>query len=180
MAKKSLKATLSVKSINNLIKDVEAYQNSFQKKCEEFVRELAKSGITVAEGNTGNFGKYITFSIETDPQVDGCKVLLLATNTGIIKSEWKTLEGNKTAEVSPLLVLEFGTGLKAENPKNIPGVGTGTFPGGSHGGEPGWWWMDLNDVWHYSTGMSPKQPMYKASLHMAETYKEVAKKVFGR
>ena len=176
---KKFKTDLSVKGINNLIKQLNDYQSDLQKKCEEYVRLLAEEGIDVAQQNVGNFGKYITFTVKTNQDQDGCKAVMLATNTGIIKSQWKTKEGVKSADVSPLLMVEFGSGLKAKNPKNIPGVGTGTFPGGTHGNEPGWWYMDLNDVWHYSTGMEPKQPMYKASLRIANETVRIAKVVFG-
>lgn len=179
MAKRVFQSDLSVQGINNLINQLEDYQNELQKKCEEYVRMLADSGIDVAQQNTGNYGKYITFTVQTNPEKDGCKAVMLATNTGIIKSEWQTKDGVKTADVSPLLVIEFGSGLKAENPKNIPGVGTGTFPGGTHGNEPGWWYMDLDGVWHYATGVSPKQPMYKASLIIREKAISKAREVFG-
>lgn len=178
MAKKFTE-DLSVKGINNLIKQLNDYQNNLQKKCEEYVKQLAEAGIKVAQENVGNFGKYITFTVKTNPEKDGCTAILLATNTGIIKSEWQTKDGIKSADVSPLLMVEFGSGLKAENPKNIPGVGTGTFPGGTHGNEPGWWYMDLEGAWHYSTGISPKQPMYKASLKIKEKIINTAKVVFG-
>lgn len=170
---------LSVEGLNNLAKQIRDYQRNLKNKCEEYVRQLAKAGIDVAQQNTGNYGKYITFTVQTNPEKDGCKAVMLATNTGIIKSEWQTKDGVKTADVSPLLVIEFGSGLKAENPKNIPGVGTGTFPGGTHGNEPGWWYMDLDGVWHYATGVSPKQPMYKASLIIREKAISKAREVFG-
>ena len=68
--------------------------------------------------------------------------------------------------------------LKAENPANIPGVGTGTFPGGKHGSEPGWYYMDLEGNWHYSTGVSPKMPMYYTGKELSEKVVAIAKEVF--
>ena len=75
-------------------------------------------------------------------------------------------------------MLEFGSGLKAENPANIPGVGTGTFPGGKHGTEPGWYYMDLEGKWHYSTGISPKMPMYNAGKELREKVVAIAREIF--
>ena len=176
---------LSVKGLNNLIKQLKQYESGLHKKCEEYVKRLAESGVEVAQQNVGNFGKYLTFTVKTNPEKDGCTALIYATNTGIIHSEWQTKEGVKSADVSPLLFVEFGTGLKAQNPKGIPGVGTGTFPGGTHGTEPGWWYateLDENGKptnWHYSTGLSPLQPMYKASLEITEKAVSVAHDVFG-
>ena len=70
--------------------------------------------------------------------------------------------------------------LRTKNPMNVLGVGTGTFPGGTHGADPeGWWYMDLDGVWHHSYGMTPKMPMYHASLAIMSNVQRVAKEVFG-
>lgn len=181
MAKKVLKANIfSTSSIQELQKQLKDYKDSLNDKCEQFVRELADSGISVAKQNVGNYGKYITFSVKKEQSTNGCKGILLASNTGIIKSEWRTKDGVKTADVSPLLMAEFGSGMRAENPMDVPGVGQGTFPGGTHGKDPsGWWWMDMNGEWHHSRGVSPTMPMYHASLEMITRIQDIAKKVFG-
>lgn len=181
MAKKIFKAdALSPSSIQKLQAELEEYKNSLTKKCETFVKRLAESGINVAKGNTGKFGHYIAFSIKTEPKKDGCNGLLLATDTGKIVSKWQTSDGIKSADVSPLLMVEFGSGQKAENPKNIPGVGQGTFPDQSHAFDPnGWYWRDLDGNLHHSKGISPKAPMYKASMEMQNLIVKVAKEVFG-
>lgn len=179
MAKKTLTATLSVSSIKNLQKQLQDYQKDLTRKCEEFVRRLAESGIEVAKHHMGNFGHYITFSIKTESNKDGCKSILMATNTGIIHSEWRTKKGVKSADVSLLLMCEFGSGLKAENPKNISGVGTGTFPGQIHAKDPsGWWYMDLDGEWHHSKGITPKMPMYKATIEIVNKIQKIAEEVF--
>ena len=169
----TFKAGLSVSEINKLIKDLENYKRQLPKKCEEYVRQLAEVGIEVAQHNTGSFGRYITFKIRTEPREDGCTAILLATNTGIIKSEWVSRDsgGNtvmKSADVNPLLMVEFGSGLKAENPKNIPGVATEIDENGNPAN------------WHYSTGITPQQPMYKASLQIMDAVTRKAKEVFGK
>ena len=78
-----------------------------------------------------------------------------------------------------MLMLEFGAGLKAENKSNTPGVGTGTFPGGTHGGESSWSYMDLDGNWHTSTGTSPRMPMYYAGKELCERVVKIAKEVFA-
>ena len=181
MAKRVFKANLSVKGIEQLKKDLQGYKDSLNKKCEIFIRRLAESGIIVAQQNVGNFGKYITFSITTNPTATGCKGIMVATNTGIINSEWLTEDGVKSADVNPLLMVEFGSGLRAKNPKNVPGVGTGTFPGQQHASNPqGWWYMDLNGEWHHSYGVTPKMPMYNASIKMHTEINRIAREVFGK
>ena len=183
MAKKILHANvLSVASLRALEKQLEDYEKSLVSKCEEFVRRLAESGISVAKQNTGGFGRYIVFETKLEPNEYGCKGVLIATETGKIVSEWKLADGTiKSADVSPLLMVEFGSGWRAENPMDIPGVGQGTFPGQKHATEPGGWsWQDLDGNWHHSYGISPKTPMYKASLEMREEIISTAQDVFGK
>lgn len=149
-------------------------------KCELLIRRLAEKGIQTAQKQAGEYGKYISFTMQTDQNRDGCSGVMLATNTGIVKSEWQTKEGIKSADISPLLMVEFGSGLRAENPMNVPGVGTGTFPGQTHAKDPqGWWYLDLNGEWHHSYGIFPRAPMYKAAMEMQDIVVQTAKEVFG-
>lgn len=176
-----LKADLSVSSIRQLQQDLEQYNKDLVNRCQEFVRRLAESGIEVAKQNTGNFGHYIVFSVKTEPNDSGCKGVLLATETGKIISQWQTKDGIKSADVSPLLMVEFGSGWRAENPMDVPGVGQGTFPGQTHAfDKEGWYWTDIDGNLHHSYGITPQTPMYKASLEMQNRIIEVAQDVFGK
>ena len=176
---KTITIKLNQSSIQNAIKELKQYQNDLDRKCEIFCQRLAELGIQTAKENTGNFGKYISFTYEVKDRTKGCKAVMVATNTGIIHSEWQTKEGVKSADVSPILMCEFGSGLKAENPKGIPGVGTGTFPGQTHAEDPnGWYWMDLDGEWHHSYGVTPKMPMYHASIEMILNIRKIAREVF--
>lgn len=159
---KCISLGLSQHEINNAIKEVKAYQSDINRKCELLCKKLTAEGITIAQVHIGSsgFDKYIHLDSEITPQQVGCKAIFYMKDSSKIVSEWQTLEGVKSAEISAALMLEFGSGLKAKNPANIPGVGTGTFPGGTHGNEPGWYYMDLNGEWHYSSGISPQMPMY--------------------
>lgn len=169
-----------------------AYQNSLQSKCEAFVQALAQKGIAAGEialggadedaERHGGYGKYITFSVETNPDRYGVKAVLAATNTGIIKSEWRQADGSVSeADVSPILMAEFGSGLRANNERAGEfGMGTGTFPGQTHAEDPtGWWYMDLDDQWHHSYGVTPSMPMANAFRSMFDAIAETAKEVFG-
>ena len=183
MAKRVFKTDLSVKGINQLKRDLIKYKtNTLPDLCRRYVTELAKEGIGVAQQNVGNFGKYITFSIKVNPRKDGCNALLYAVDSEKIISQWKTKDGMKSAEVSPLLMAEFGSGWGAENPLNVPGVGQGTFPSETAQQnafkEEGWYWMDLDGTWKHSRGINAKMPMYKASQLMQQIAKRKAKEVF--
>ena len=177
---KTISFGLSVKEVQNAIKEIKAYQSDLNRKCEELCRRLTQEGILIGQSYIGDsgFGKYIHLGSEITPQQAGCKAVLYMEDTTKIKSEWQTKEGVQSAEVSPCLMLEFGSGLKAENPAGVAGVGTGTFPGGKHGNEPGWYYMDLDGNWHYSTGVSPKMPMYYTGKELREKVVDIVKKVF--
>lgn len=172
----------SISSIRELQKGLEEYKKTIVANCEEAVKRLAECGIETAKLNTGKYGKYIVFSMKVNSDDYGCEAIITATNTGMIKSEWRTADGVKTADVNPLLMAEFGSGLRAENPFDVKGVGTGTFPSETakdHATDPnGWWYMDTEGEWHHSYGMKPSAPMYNAWLEMYSNIETVMKEVF--
>ena len=177
-----IKANLSLSSIKQAQKQLLAYRKNMIAKCDKFVRVLANKGILVAEDNLGEYGKYITFTVKTEPERYGVKGVMIASNTGIIQSEWKLADGStREADVSPLLMAEFGSGLRANNVRAGEfGMGTGTFPEQTHAEDPeGWWYMDMNDEWHHSHGVRPTMPMGKAYAEILNQIGTVAKEVFG-
>lgn len=169
---------LSVKEIRNAIKEIKEYQNSLTGKCAELCQRLSAEGIAIAQAHIGSsgFGKYVRLSSEISPEKAGCKAMFFMEDSQKIVSKWQNQDGVQSKEISPALMLEFGAGLPAQNPANIPGVGTGTY--GSHGNEPGWWYMDLEGKWHYATGVSPKMPMYNAGNELKDKVVEIAREVF--
>lgn len=179
MAKK-ISFGLSASEVRLAIREIQDYQRSLNRKCEELCRCLTAEGIRIAQVRigTGGFGKYIRLSSEITPEQACCRAVFYMEDAQKIISQWQTLEGTKSAVVSPSLMLEFGAGLPARNPAGIPGVGTGTFPGGTHGNEPGWWYMDLEGNWHYASGVTPKLPMYHAGKELREKVLTIAREVF--
>lgn len=181
MAKK-ISFGLSVREVQVAIKEVKACQNDLNRKCEDLCHRLTAEGIQIAQAHIGDsgFGKYIHLGSEITSERAGCRAVLYMEDTSKIKSEWRTKEGTRGATISPMLMLEFGSGLKAKNPAGISGVGTGTFPGQTHAEDPGgWYYMDLDGNWHHSTGVSAKMPMYFAGKEMRERIVTVAKEIFG-
>lgn len=178
---KTISFGLSVSEIQNAIKEIKTYQNDLNRKCEELCRKLSTEGIVIVKSHIGDsgFGKYIHLGSKITQQQAGCKAIVYMEDTAKVKSDWQTLEGVKSATISPTLMLEFGSGLKAENPMGVPGVGTGTFPGGKHGSEPGWYYLDLDGNWHYSTGISPKMPMYYTGKELRKKVVSIAREVFN-
>ena len=175
---KKISFGLSVKEVQNAIKEIKEYQNSLTGKCEELCQRLSAEGITIAQAHIGSsgFGKYVRLSSEISPEKAGCKAIFFMEDSQKIVSKWQNQDGVQSKEISSALMLEFGAGLPAQNPANIPGVGTGTY--GTHGNEPGWWYMDLEEKWHYATGVSPKMPMYNAGKELKDKVVEIAREVF--
>lgn len=175
---KKISFGLSVKEIQNAIKEIKEYQNSLDGKCEELCHRLTTEGISITQVRIGSsgFGKYIHLSSEITPEKAGCKAIFFMEDSQKIISQWQNQDGIQRKEISPALMLEFGAGLPAQNPANIPGVGTGTY--GTHGNKSGWWYMDLEGQWHYVTGVSPKMPMYSVGKELRNKVIEIAREVF--
>lgn len=169
-----------ISDIASIAGELHQYSAELTTKCHAFIKEMETVGYSVAVANTGNFGKYITIFQKVNPIAHGCEGILVASQTGIIKSSWIVKEDGqeviKTADVSPLLMCEYGSGLEASNPMGMVGVGQGTFPNQTHASDPeGWWYMDLNHNWVHAYGIKPHAPMYKALVQMQATIMSVAK-----
>lgn len=186
---KRIVATLSASSMQAAMQQLQDYKKNLQHKCELFCQRLANHGILVAQENLGEFGTYITFRVDTELRPTGCKGVLVASNTGHIVSRWlvkdpdnKDQEIVKEADVSPLMMVEFGSGLRANNVRASEfNMGTGTFPEQTHAKNPGgWWYKDADDEeWHHSYGISPTMPMWRAAMEMEDLVVSTAREVFG-
>lgn len=180
MAKK-ISFSLSPSSIQAAIKEVKAYQSDLNRKCELLCRRLTAEGITIAQAHIGSsgFGKYIRLGSEITPQQAGCRAVFFMEDSQTITRRWQTKEGVKSATLSPALLLEFGSGLEAENPAGIAGVGQGSFPGQTHAFDSGGWsYMDLGGMWHHTTGVKPEMPMYFAGKELGDKVLSIARDVF--
>lgn len=177
-------------SIERAIKMLEKRKAKLVKQSELFVNKLADVGIRAAEKHTGDYKGYISFTKEKyremdfDSGDDTIVCLLVARDREKIISRWRYRSepsGWKEAEVSPLLMAEFGSGWFAEVifPVEEGSVGQGTFPDQKHAkDEYGWWWND-EEGRHYSYGEYPTHPMFHAAIEMLDQIQSVAKGVFG-
>ena len=178
---------LSVNGINKIIRQLDEYQNVIlPRKIEELVNRLAEIGISVAQSVIQTDEKVrplIVFSKTFNRTEDGYEGLLLATETGQITSTWETKEGIKSADVSPLLMAEYGAGKFADGfilrfPDGTE-VGRGTFPGQTHAKDPNGWWYLENGEWKHSYGWKPSRPLYSAWAEMEKDILTIAYEVFG-
>lgn len=168
--------SLSQKSIQEAINQVENYRKSLQYKCELFTEALANIGRVTATTFTdmSPLGKTVRLTVDSTPERMGCKAVLVAVGKQIT---------NDYGTVDTLLLIEFGAGIHfnhVPNPKADDfGLGVGTFPNQKNAWrEEGWSYLDNEGNWHHSFGVKAMMPMYEASLVMRANIVAIAKKIF--
>lgn len=170
MAKK-ISISMSSKSIQNAIKEIEAYKRQFIERNEVFVRRLAELGIPIIDQNIAA------------AQGDSDK----SHNTYIkINSFGSYSEAKLVVEGSDLLYIEFGAGIRYNG-----SAGTSPHPKGeefgytigSYGKGQG-----KNDFWFYyadtgetvmSHGTEATMPVFRASQEIIQNIRRIAREVFG-
>lgn len=181
MAKKTLKADLSVSSIRNLQKELEKYRDSLTYKCELLVKRLAEAGIPVIDENMAK----AAFTVDekgiqsgTDPQ----HYTYVKINTfGSYARADLIVEGKE------LLFIEFGAGVyyngtagTSPHPKGGEfGYTIGSY-GNGHGKQKVWGYYAGSGELILTHGVEATMPMYKASFEIAQNVVKIAKEVFGK
>lgn len=168
-------------SIDDCIKQLEAYKKEINHKLTEFKERLIEVGIKTAYENAGEYGNCIIFEAkDTDAKVS----FLVGRDGQKIVKEWykdKNLTKYESYEISPILMAEFGSGWLANVLDDVSGVGQGTMPGQKHAFDPnGWWWYDADGEKHHSKGESPTYPMHAASMAMLFEVDRIAREVFSK
>ena len=169
--------TFSLDNLDVLIDYLEDYKNGLDAKARMVSEKLADLGISIAQRNVGGgLGKYVTFSKQI-----GNEEVMFCASSDLITVTWDTKDGVRSADISPVLMCEFGAGQYADNPfDNLQGIGgRGTFPNQTHADDPNGWWYHNDTGWHHSYGIHPTQPMYHAYIGMLEDVEKVAREVFG-
>lgn len=172
---------LSHKSIEKAIAKTEQKKKDLQAQCKEFCNRLADVGIRAAVDATSGDGlaKYVVFSkkmVYEGP--NGCEMIMFGLNTAKVFGD-----GIDAAEISPILMLEFGSGKYAVpfqiwDPE-VPPVGRGTFPGQKWAWlDSGWYYKTADGEVHHSFGTKPSYPIQKAHDQMYAQVRRIAKEVF--
>lgn len=170
MAKRNITIELSQKSIQDAIKQIEAYKNTLNVKVREFVRRLAEAGIPVIEQNMNTEGDSST---EHNVYVD-------LNSFGSYSRATLVLQGRD------ILFIEFGAGVHYNG-----AVGSSAYEKGAelgytigsygkgHGAEDYWWYVDDSGAPRMSHGTKASMPMYKADMEIIKRFKAIAVEVFG-
>lgn len=163
------------------VNEIEGFRQLVIKhKTEEFLDAVGTRGIEVATANCHEYGTYISFSKE----VKGKMVTVIAKDNQLIPITWLVNDPNgkgmidKTVEISPLLMTEFGSGQYAVNDFGDPDGGRGTFPGQKHAWQSKWYWVGEDKQLHSSSGQVPERPMYNSFMTLMNEIDSIARSIF--
>ena len=166
---------LNSASIDSAIARLERIKNASINRSKAIIDQLLRVGISTAQENTGKYAGYIKFETVVEQAGGGFIGMLIASDASKIISTWRRGREIISAEVSPLLMAEFGSGHFADvkdiwsDLAGYVGQGTFTYPDQirNHAfDERGWKWCDLAGKWHETMGESPTYPMYSSWQEM--------------
>lgn len=158
--------TVDLKNIDKAIKELEAYKKQFEANVTEVVKQATEIG--KAEAST----RFRIAKYDGDNDVN-------------ITSEVHKRTGVVTATGKATLFIEFGTGLEAENPRDIPAeyYTSAYAPGSWSEGPEGKGHWDDPHGWYYGHGKKTKgnpanKCMYSAAKEVERNVGKIAKEVF--
>lgn len=174
MAKKRLKADLSISGIRQLQKDIEKYQNSIEHKAKLLAENLADMGVEIARVKISSLDAIFTGELKQS-----------------VHTEYKNnIRGGAifcvVADSDHAVFVEFGTGVVGQkNPYPYPfpkGVSWEYASGKTirqlSDGRYGWFYKGDNGQWYFTEGMESRPFMYETSLELEKKVVSVTKRVF--
>lgn len=180
--KKTINMTLSSKSIQNAIKELENYKTELQQKTNLFLEKLSDVGITVAKNTAQGDSHHFDEMVEFVKEWDNGELYLIGRNSNLsgLHIEWYDGDGNYHDEtISPILALEYGTGKLA-----IEGRKGSFAVTGNHVDDDIWYYYQSIDAngnpidKHVATPEEPHQMMYEATMEMMRQIKTIAREVW--
>ena len=181
MGKRVLKAELSVKSIENLKKELLDYKNNeLNRLLVKFTEELFKIGIQVVDERMNN----ASYKFDKDNIMSGADP---SHNTFVRISKFgSNVKATLVVTGRELLFIEFGAGIHYNTPvgtsPNDYGVELGYTIGSyghHHGLEEMWTYKDENGIDVVSYGTEATMPLWKAEVAIKQQFISIAKSVFG-
>ena len=173
---KKVTIDLFANGLSKMQEEIDNFSKNLEKKGQEFVKELAKEGVTIA---TLRFG-VAPYTGTNDTQVS---FEMVADNTAVVR-----------ATGSIVLFIEFGTGIIY--PDTHPdahslgmvrgeyGYGLGKSPRGwRYKGDPGTLGVVIEEGKHagevHTIGMPASMPMYETIQKLEQVCVDVARRVFN-
>lgn len=165
MAKKIVKMSLSVDSIDNAIREIKAFRDSLEQKKDKLLEELARIGVKEAS---------VRFTTAIYDGVNDSSVTLDAIANGYcIRAEGRAVA-----------FIEFGAGVYHNsgdpypNPRPEGIVGIGEY-GKGYGKRQAWGFRDDSGELVITHGNPAAMPMWYASEEMRNKILKIAREVFG-
>lgn len=161
-----MEITIDIGDLDKALKDIEAYKEQFKASVTETVKQATEIGKAEAQ---------MRFAIA---KYDGTKDVRITSTV-------RKRTGTITASGESVLFIEFGTGLEAENPRDIPMgfYSTAYLPGSWSEGPQGKGHWDNPHGWYYAHGRRTKgnpanKCMYDAAKEVERNVGRIAREVF--
>lgn len=177
MAKKPLKADLSVSSIRQLQKDLIRYQEYLTNKAAQLAKRLSELGVDIAQVQIADLDAIFTGELIASIQ----SKYIDSTKYGAIFAV--------VADSSHAVFVELGTGQRGEDkpyPYPLPegvswdyNVGK-TIRQNAVTGRYYWFYPGQDGKWHYTEGMPSRPFLYLTSMELIREVPKIAKEVFGK
>jgi len=175
MAKKPLKADLSISSIRQLQKDLIRYQEYLTNKAAQLAKRLSELGVDIAQVQIADLDAIFTGELIASIQ----SKYIDSTKYGAIFAV--------VADSSHAVFVEFGTGQRGEDkpyPYPLPegvswdyNVGK-TIRQNASTGRYYWFYPGQDGKWHYTEGMPARPFMYLTSMELIREVPKIAKDIF--
>lgn len=177
---KSINISLSKKSIQEAIRQLQQYDNWMMQKTKQLVKELADVGIPVINANMAK-ASYTYGS-------DGIRSGSDTTHIAYVKlnSTETSTEAILVAHGKEIMFIEFGAGVfyngaagSSPHPKGaVNGMVIGSY-GEGHGVQKVWGYYDDDGNLVLTHGVEAQMPVYKAEMKIIKKYLEIARRVFS-
>lgn len=176
-------------TIEDAIKQLERLKTQrIPELCRQVLDKLADVGIECGKAHAiqiedlGVIKDAILFRKTFQKTQDGYQGLVIVEDAYLITQTWQVYGQDRSADVSALLMAEFGSGQFANTDHmNIyvtpVHAGRGTFPNQKYANEPFWTWTDSQGR-HRFEGIHPTMPVYNAYLEMEKQIEQIGKEVF--
>ena len=165
MAKKVINMSLSVSSIDNAIKEIQAFRDSLEQKKDKLLEELAYIGVKEAS---------VRFTSAMYDGINDSSVTLEPIASGYcIRAE-----GNAVAFIEFGAGVYYNSGDPYPNPRPEGIVGIGEY-GKGYGKRQAWGFKDDSGELTITHGNPAAMPMWYASEEMRNKIQKIAQEVFG-
>lgn len=176
MARKTIKADLSVKGLQQLQKELEKYKNDIVYKTQIFAEKLSERGVEIARVKISTYDAIFTGE------------LIQSIHNEYKESEKYGATFIVVTDSEHAAFVEFGTGqygIDVPYPYPLPQGVTWDYAVGktikknSVTGRYFWFYPGTDGKWHYTEGMPARPFMFETSMELMQVVTQVAREVFG-